>query len=758
MVSQMRVHFDQYNSTTFRSSKETCIEKVQLLDQKILSITFVKKLSIRNIILLKIYDQLKTVEAFLSEKEVDSKYIFKHNLPLDLYQMLYKTSSRTVNKSSTLLIEFIIKPSDITAIGSITDYRKLSLSQKIKYLSATTATDHISIDLSKCNIKEEFNYGISIECFDFDLQLQYNAEINSFIVCNPITKLGNRTFALKEHLENTEDSLTTTSEFSITNDSEMTSSVGHCSFSSEMVDLINKDSSDFEEMVNNDLNRSQPVENLNLLESEEGQGVSFCCPRKIITEIENNSSQDNKMQQQEMSTVVNENNQVKPQSECNSTEMSLEPEFDQFSNRNNDTVIKIENNEEEIDHSAISHIIEIPSCEEIVVSNTIINEPETINVDLLRHENKTPINESTDLNAETNHKGMNPKTEALLRRLKERNATIINKPKKQAVKPLSLFDDDSEEIQHNHVFDPSIPVLQGPPLSKRTFYNQIIFPGYLKFCTFLKVVAITYIIAYIVSYKVREDSFAIFEKNVDYTIAKGRGFYENFYKPGPINIYNKIKSKINSIKLIKSPFYNQQTPKRINIEKIIDFVSKKPEILQPYLDKVREIHAKKKRIRFRRHFKSKKRSSKPKKHEKTFYIDMEIPEPKINSNKIDKVGISVVKNTEMLPSIESNLIENIPSVPEMKETGITNQIMIKTDEIENYSKIKNDVNEKVMVKPESYEKIEKINIKEQKEKYFPKPLKIFGFIFIPIVIVYGIIKDVKKIKFLESHGYYDPID
>ena len=182
--THLRVHFDQHNSTIFRNSNEPCIESVTLLNNQILEVTFLKRLSIRNVILLKIFDGIKTVEKFLKEEEVNSKYLFKHNLPLDLYQMLYKTTANGNGKNNALLIEFIVKPSDVAALGKLSDYRRMSGTQKVKHLASTTSTKQIFIDLSKCGIEEGFSYGISIECFDFELQLQYVSEINQFIIYN----------------------------------------------------------------------------------------------------------------------------------------------------------------------------------------------------------------------------------------------------------------------------------------------------------------------------------------------------------------------------------------------------------------------------------------------------------------------------------------------------------------------------------------------------------------------------------------------
>lgn len=183
----LKVHFDQHTAIDFKSSTTPIIRDITLFDNILLKVRFLKKLSIRNILLLKIHSTRKTVLKYLDESSVKTKYIFKHNIPLNIYQMLYKTNLKSPNKQSTLLIEFIIKPSDIREIGSIKEYRKLPSTEKLKYLYNNSATEEITIDLSTCDLKHETQYGISIECFDFELQMQYVSELDKFIHLNSST-------------------------------------------------------------------------------------------------------------------------------------------------------------------------------------------------------------------------------------------------------------------------------------------------------------------------------------------------------------------------------------------------------------------------------------------------------------------------------------------------------------------------------------------------------------------------------------------
>ena len=217
--NSLKVHLDQNTFVDFMNNSSSFIKHVELRDNNQLSIRFIKKLSVRNVMLLKIYANKRSLINLLDERTVKSKYIFKHNLALNVYQMLYKTSLDKANKHSTLLIEFIIKPSEIKQFGSVSAYRKLSTNEKLKYLYKQTATDEIFIDLSSLKLQNDVSYGISIECFDFELQLQYISEINKFIELSSNIQDNIKRFSIKDYAD------VTASELGISSSSIFESSV-----------------------------------------------------------------------------------------------------------------------------------------------------------------------------------------------------------------------------------------------------------------------------------------------------------------------------------------------------------------------------------------------------------------------------------------------------------------------------------------------------------------------------------------------------
>ncbi|ORD94224.1 hypothetical protein ECANGB1_1003 [Enterospora canceri] len=232
---EITVHLNQNERSSFRQSSEDIITETALGSNGLLTIRFSRPVSIRNVVLLKVYGGVRRVEALLSESQIEAKYVFKHNLPLDAYQMLYRTTMAHAGKGSTLLVEFIIRPGDVAAIGSVAEYRRMTTREKLHFLYSASATDRMAVDLNKCNLRLNTNYGLSIECYDFELQLQYIAEIDKFIVCHSSIQEGNQAtgtrhegggiqnkavFSIRDYLDATVSDMTRSDSTTSTNEME----------------------------------------------------------------------------------------------------------------------------------------------------------------------------------------------------------------------------------------------------------------------------------------------------------------------------------------------------------------------------------------------------------------------------------------------------------------------------------------------------------------------------------------------------------
>lgn len=185
---KVKIHLSRNDVIEFTHSTQNFVKDVKHTSNKKLKIEFFKKLSIRSVLLVKIEQgKIPMVDKILREDEVRAKYIFKHNVTLDMYQLLYRSNLKRLDKGTVLLVDFLIKPTDVFAFTTKSKFKKMSTNEKMQLLYKETATDHISIDLSKCNLKDNFSYTIYLECYDFELQLQYMAELKKFIVCHSFT-------------------------------------------------------------------------------------------------------------------------------------------------------------------------------------------------------------------------------------------------------------------------------------------------------------------------------------------------------------------------------------------------------------------------------------------------------------------------------------------------------------------------------------------------------------------------------------------
>ncbi|EED43001.1 hypothetical protein EBI_27574 [Enterocytozoon bieneusi H348] len=228
---KVKIHLSRNDVVEFTHSSQNFVKDVKHTSNKKLKIEFFKKLSIRSVLLVKIEQgKAPMVDKILREDEVRAKYIFKHNVTLDMYQLLYRSNLKRLDKGTVLLVDFLIKPTDVFAFTTKSKFKKMSTSEKMQFLYKETATDHISIDLSKCNLKDNFSYTIYLECYDFELQLQYMAELKKFIVCHSFTPELQQ-FFIKDYADGISSELGFNMDTTTYYDSECTSCTKDISYS-----------------------------------------------------------------------------------------------------------------------------------------------------------------------------------------------------------------------------------------------------------------------------------------------------------------------------------------------------------------------------------------------------------------------------------------------------------------------------------------------------------------------------------------------
>ena len=228
---KVKIHLSRNDVVEFTHSSQNFVKDVKHTSNKKLKIEFFKKLSIRSVLLVKIEQgKAPMVDKILREDEVRAKYIFKHNVTLDMYQLLYRSNLKRLDKGTVLLVDFLIKPTDVFAFTTKSKFKKMSTSEKMQFLYKETATDHISIDLSKCKLKDNFSYTIYLECYDFELQLQYMAELKKFIVCHSFTPELQQ-FFIKDYADGISSELGFNMDTTTYYDSECTSCTKDISYS-----------------------------------------------------------------------------------------------------------------------------------------------------------------------------------------------------------------------------------------------------------------------------------------------------------------------------------------------------------------------------------------------------------------------------------------------------------------------------------------------------------------------------------------------